>query len=115
MVVERGEVWWADLDEPSGSGPGFRQPVLIVQADSFNRSRIPTVIAVVLTSNLSLLDAPGNVLISRRESGLPKDSTANVSQIVTLDRQYLRERVRKLPQRVIAAVDGGLKLVLDLQ
>lgn len=114
MVVERGEVWWADLDEPSGSGPGFRRPVLIVQADSFNRSRIPTVVAVILTSNLSLLDAPGNVLIPKRESGLPKDSTANVSQIVTLDRQYLRERTRKLPRRVMAAVDGGLKFVLDL-
>ena len=115
MVVERGKVWWAHLDEPAGSGPGYRRPVLIVQADSFNRSRIPTVIVVVLTSNFTLLDAPGNVLISKRESGLPKDSTANISQIVTLDRQYLGERARKLPRRVMAAVDGGLKVALNLE
>ena len=114
MVIERGEVWWADLDEPAGSGPGYRRPVLVVQADAFNRSRLQTTIAVVLTSNLRLVDAPGNVLVPKAASGLPKDSVANVSQVVTLDRDFLAERTSKLPARLLAAVDAGLKLVLDL-
>lgn len=114
MVVERGEVWWADLDEPVGSEPGYRRPVLIVQADAFNRSRLQTTIAVALTSNLRLIDAPGNVLVPKTASGLPKDSVANVSQVVTLDREFLAERTGKLPSRLRAAVDAGLKLALDL-
>ena len=114
MVVERGEVWWAELDVPTGSEPGYRRPVLIVQADAFNRSRLQTTIAVVLTSNLRLIDAPGNVLVPKTASGLPKDSVANVSQVVTLDRDILTERTGKLPARLRAAVDAGLKLVLDL-
>jgi mRNA interferase MazF len=114
VVVERGEVWWADLDEPTGSEPGYRRPVLIVQADAFNRSRLQTTIAVVLTSNLRLIDAPGNVLVPRMASGLPKDSVANVSQVVTLDRDFLAERTGKLAAKLRAAVDAGLKLVLDL-
>src|SRR5450759_2392560 len=98
MVVERGEVWWADLDEPSGSEPGFRRPVLIVQDDAFNRSRLRTVIAVVLTSNLRLVEAPGNVLIPAKSAGLPKDSVANDSPVTTVDRDSLSEpagRVRR--------------------
>ena len=79
-IIERGTIWWADLGAPRGSSPGFRRPVLIVQNDAFNRSRIGTTLAVVLTSNMRLLDAPGNVLVSAAESGLPKDSVANVSQ-----------------------------------
>jgi mRNA interferase MazF len=114
VVIERGEVWWADLDEPAGSEPGYRRPVLVVQANAFNRSRLQTTIAVVLTSNLRLIDAPGNVLVPKAGSGLPKDSVANVSQIVTLDRHFLTERTGKLPARLMAAVDAGLKLVLDL-
>ena len=114
MVIARGEVWWADLGEPTGSEPGFRRPVLLVQADAFNRSRIQTTVAVVLSSNVRLLDAPGNVLVSEAASGLPKDSVANVSQIVTLDRDFLTERAGKVPSRVMAAIDAGLKLVLDL-
>lgn len=114
MVIERAEVWWADLAEPTGSGPGFRRPVLIVQGGPFNRSRLQTTIAVVLTSNLRLIDAPGNVLVPKQSSGLPKDSVANVSQLVTLDRDFLTERTGKLPARLMAAVDAGLKLVLDL-
>jgi mRNA interferase MazF len=114
VVVERGEVWWADLDEPVGSEPGYRRPVLIVQADAFNRSRLQTTIAVALTSNLRLIDAPGNVLVPKTASGLPKDSVANVAQVVTLDRNFLAERTGKLPVRLRAAVDAGLKLVLDL-
>ena len=114
MVIQRGEVWWADLADPAGSEPGFRRPLLIIQADSFNRSRIQTVIAVVLTSNLRLIDAPGNVLVARRASGLPKDSVANVSQIITIDRDMLTERAGKLPAEIISAVDAGLRLVVSL-
>ena len=114
MVIQRGEIWWADLDEPRGSAPGFRRPLIVVQADSFNQSRIQTVISVVLTSNLRLLDAPGNVLIPKSASGLSKDSVANVSQIVTLDRDALSERARQLPAHLMTSIERGLRLVLDL-
>lgn len=114
MVVERREVWWADLEEPRGSEPGFRRPVLVVQAEAFNRSRLRTVVVVALTSNLRLLDAPGNVLLPAGETTLPKDSVAVVSQVLTLDRQYLAERCAKVPRALMARVDAGLKLVLDL-
>jgi mRNA interferase MazF len=114
VVIQRGEVWWADLEEPTGSEPGYRRPVLVVQANAFNRSRLQTTIAVILTSNLRLIDAPGNVLVPKQSSGLPKDSVANVSQLVTLDRDFLTGRAGKLPPRVLAAVDAGLKLVLAL-
>jgi mRNA interferase MazF len=114
VVITRGEVWWAELDEPAGSEPGYPRPVLVVQADSFNRSRLQTTIAVVLTSNLRLVEAPGNVLVPRAASGLPKDAVANVSQVVTLDREFLTKRAGKLSARLLAAVDAGLKLVLDL-
>lgn len=114
MVVERREVWWADLEEPRGSEPGYRRPLLIVQADAFNRSRIRTVIGVALSSNTALLDAPGNVLVPAKRSGLPRDSVANVSQIVTLDRDFLREKVGKVPPRLMAQIDAGVCLVLDL-
>ena len=114
MVVERGQVWWADLDEPSASAPGFRRPVLIVQDDAFNRSRIRTVIAVVLTSNLRLVEAPGNVLIPARSSGLPKDSVANVSQIITVDRDFLSEPAGRIRGQLLNDVESGLRLVLAL-
>lgn len=114
MVIQRGEVWWADLGDPKGSGPGFRRPILIVQSDAFNRSRIRTALCVVLTSNLALVNAPGNVLILAGSSGLPKDSVANVSQVVTLDRYYLIERVGLISADTLVRVDAGLKLVLDL-
>lgn len=114
MVIQRGEIWWADLEEQRGSTPASRRPLLIVQADSFNRSRIDTVIGVALTSNLRLIDAPGNVLVPKRASGLSKDSVANVSQVVTVDRDVLAERVGKLPSSILAAVEHGLRLVLEL-
>ena len=114
VVVERGQVWWADLDEPRGSEPGFRRPLLIVQDDAFNRSRIRTVIAVVLTSNLRLLDAPGNVLLPARLSGLPKDSVANVSQVITLDRDFLTELAGTIKGQTLKDVNNGLRLVLGL-
>jgi mRNA interferase MazF len=114
VVVQRREVWWADLDEPRGSEPGFRRPVLIVQADAFNRSKLRTVVGVVLTSNTRLLDAPGNVLLPANATGLPRDSVANVTQVVTLDDDYLTERVGRVAPSLMARVDAGLKLVLDL-
>lgn len=114
MVVERGQVWWADLGEPSGSAPGFRRPVLIVQDDAFNRSRLRTVIAVVLTSNLRLVEAPGNVLIPAKSAGLSKDSVANVSQIITVDRDFLSEPAGRLRGQLLKDVENGLRLVLAL-
>jgi mRNA interferase MazF len=114
VVIERGEIWWAELGDPEGSEPGYRRPVLIVQNDAFNRSRLRTVIAVVLTSNLRLVDAPGNVLIPAALSGLPKDSIANVSQVITIDRDFLSERAGRLRGRTLRDVDSGLRLVLSL-
>ena len=114
MVIQRGEVWWADLDEPAGSAPGYRRPVLVIQSEAFNRSRIATVVAIILTSNLRLVDAPGNVLLSTRATGLPKQSVANVSQVVTLDRESLVERAGQVDAATMRHVDRGLRLVLSL-
>jgi mRNA interferase MazF len=114
VVVQRREVWWADLEEPRGFEPGFRRPVLVVQADAFNRSKVRTVVGVVLTSNTRLLDAPGNVLLPSKATGLPRDSVANVTQIVTLDEDYLTERTGRVAPGLMAQIDAGLKLVLDL-
>lgn len=112
MVVERGQVWWADLDEPSGSGPGFRRPILVMQSDAFNRSRLQTVVGVVLTSNLRLVEAPGNVLIPAKTAGLPRDSVANVSQIITIDRDFLAEPAGRIRGQLLKDVENGLRLVL---
>jgi mRNA interferase MazF len=112
--MERGEIWWAELPDPTASEPGFRRPVVVVQSNAFNRSRIRTVIAVVLTSNLRLAEAPGNVLVPSSDSGLPKDSIANVSQVITVDRAFLTERCGRLPAHLIRSVDEGLRLVLSL-
>ena len=114
MVIERGEVWWADLGEPDGSEPGYRRPVLIVQSDAFNRSRVRTVIAIVLMSNIRLVEAPGNVLLPTKITGLPKDSVANVSQIVTVDRDFLEDRAGRIRGQLLKDVDNGLRLVLGL-
>jgi mRNA interferase MazF len=114
VVILRREVWWADLEEPRGSEPGFRRPILVVQADSFNRSRLRTVLGIVLTSNTRLLDAPGNILLPAKASGLTKDSAVNVTRIVTLDETYLSERTGRITPELMAHVDAGLKLVLDL-
>jgi mRNA interferase MazF len=112
--VKRGEVWWADLPEPVGSGPGMRRPVVIVQSNPFNDSRVATVIVAVVTSNLSLADAPGNVRISKSESGLSKSSVVNVSQLLTVDHELLTRRVKMLTGQVISRIDDGLRLVLAL-
>jgi mRNA interferase MazF len=114
LVVQRREVWWADLDDPQGSEPGFRRPILIVQSDAFNRSRLRTVIGVVLTSNMRLLNAPGNVLLPAKSTGLPKDSVANITQLVTLDKDYLAGRAGRISPKMMARVEVGLRLVLDL-
>lgn len=112
--MRRREVWWADLDKPRGSEPGFLRPLLAVQAEAFNRSRLRTVLCLVLTSNMRLLDAPGNVLLPARDTGLPRDSVANVSQVVTLDEDYLLEKAGRIAPSLMAQVDAGLRLVLDL-
>jgi mRNA interferase MazF len=114
VVVRRGEVWWASLPEPEGSGPGFRRPVLVVQSNDINESRIGTVIVAVLTTNLRWADAPGNVLLTRRASGLPKDSAVNVTQLVAIDRSLLTERVSAVPSGTMLRIDDGLRLVLSL-
>jgi mRNA interferase MazF len=114
MVIRRGDVWWADLDDARGSAPGFRRPIVIVQADPFNASRIQTVVSIAVTSNLRLIEAPGNVLLKARQSGLPKDSVANVSQIVTLDRSMLAERAGRLDRSTMNAIGQGMRLVLEL-
>jgi mRNA interferase MazF len=112
VEVIQGDVWWADLPEPAGSGPGFRRPVVVVQGNSLNRSRIATVVCVPLTSNIVWAGAPGNVLLSGKTTGLPKDSVANVSQIITLDRALLTERVSRMGPKLLAQVLHGIDVVL---
>jgi mRNA interferase MazF len=114
VVVERGQVWWADLGEPEGSEPGYHRPVLIVQSDAFNRSRVETVIAVVLSTKVRLVDAPGNVLLPAKTTGLPKDSVANVSQLITVDRDFLMELGGRVRGQFLKDVENGLRLVLGL-
>ena len=112
--MHRGEIWWASLPEPSGSEPGFRRPLLVISANSFNESRIRTVVAVVITSNLRLADAPGNVRLPVRGSGLRKPSVANVSQILTVDKSFLTGRAGKLAPQLLSEVEEGIRLVLSL-
>jgi mRNA interferase MazF len=110
--VAQGDVWWADLPEPSGSGPGFRRPIVVVQGNPLNRSRVATVVCVPLTSNTIWASAPGNVLLSSKMTGLPKDSVANVSQIIALDRLLLTERVGRLGSKQLAQILHGIDVVL---
>jgi len=112
--MKRGEVWWASLPAPTGSGPGFRRPVVVVQSNPFNQSRIATVIVAIVTSNLTLADAPGNVRVGKSESGLAKPSIVNVSQIITLDRELLTQRVRGLSADAMRQIDEGLRLALGV-
>ncbi len=112
--MQRGEIWWATLRPPQGSEPGYRRPVLVVQDNEFNASRISTVVVVTLTSNVALQAAPGNVLLSKRSTRLPKATVANVSQIMTLDKSFLTERIARGDQSVMMEVDGGLRLVLGI-
>lgn len=110
--MRRGDIWWASSATPRGSSPGFRRPILVVQSNDFNRSRINTVIAAVITSNMVLADAPGNVRVPARATGLKKASVVNVSQIITVDKSYLTERVGTLKANYMKEVDDGLRLVL---
>ena len=110
--MQRGEIWWASLTTPEGYGPGFRHPILVVQSNDFNRSCINTVVAAVITSNLALANAPGNVRIPARASGLKKTSVVNVSQIITLDRSCLSTCAGKLKASTMNEVNDGLRLVL---
>ena len=112
MVVGQGEVWWADIPEPTGSGPGLRRPVIVVQGDEVNRSRIATVVCVPLTSNLRWASAPGNVALSARLTQLPKDSVANVSQIVALDKSVPTDRVGRLPRAKLQLILSGIDIIL---
>ncbi|TFG87423.1 MAG: type II toxin-antitoxin system PemK/MazF family toxin [Chromatiales bacterium] len=112
--MRRGEIWWAALPTPSGSRPGFRRPVLVVQSNPFNDSRIATVIVAIVTSNLALAEAPGNVRLSKSDSGLSKPSVVNVSQVATLDRKLRTKRVRPLSGDALRRVDEGLRLVMSL-
>ena len=112
--MQRGEIWWSSLPTPDGSSPGFRRPILVIQSDEFNRSRINTVVAVVITSNLALAVAPGNVRVPARSSGLKKTSVVNVSQVITVDKSFLAERVGKLNTQQLSDVEDGLRLVLGV-
>ena len=112
MVISQGDVCWAELPEPTGAGPGFRRPVVVVQGDALNRSRLATVVCVPLTSNLRWADAPGNVLLTAAMTGLPRDSVANVSQVVALDRALLDERVGRITPEKIDLLLAGLDTVL---
>jgi len=111
-VISQGEIWWAELPSPRKSGPGFRRPVLVVQSDSFNRSQIATVVCVPLTSNVKWALMPGNVHLSARSTGLPKNSVANISQLITIDKTLLTERVGRLPGTKLELVFAGIDLVL---
>lgn len=111
-MIAHGEVWWADLGDPAGSEPGYRRPVVVVQGDAFNASGLRTVVCVVLTSNTRWAEAPGNVLLTARATGLPKPSVANVSQLVTLDRSALTERAGRLSASNLALVLAGIDVVL---
>lgn len=112
--MKRGEVWWALLPDPVGAGRGYRRPVLVIQSKPFNESHIATVVVAVITTNLALAEAPGNVRLSKSESGLPKPSVVNVSQIITIDKSVLTGKVKSLPGAIVQRVDDGLRLVLAL-
>ncbi len=112
MVIQQGEIWWAILPAPRESEPGYRRPVVIVQDNPFNQSRINTIICAVITSNLRLANAPGNVFLPADDTGLSKDSVANVSQLITLDRIFLTERANMLPERLLEKILDGVLLVL---
>ena len=112
--MKRGEIWWASLPEPAGSGPGMRRPVLVVQSNPFNDSRVATVVVAVVTSNLALALAPGNVRLGKTDSGLAKPSVVNVSQVLTIDRTFLTGRVRSVSADAMNRVNDGLRMVLGL-
>lgn len=113
--MKRGEIWWASMAEPQGSEPGYRRPVVIVSANAFNESNIQTVIVIIITSNIRLAEAPGNFKLAKSNSGLSRDSVVNVSQIVTLDKSFLTEKISRLSSKQINSLDVGIQLVLGIQ
>lgn len=112
--MKRGEIWWASLPDPVGSGPGMRRPVVVIQSNAFTESRIATIIVAIVTSNLALADAPGNVRLAKNESGLPQASVVNVSQLITIDKNILTTKVKTLHTTAMQRIDNGIKLVLAL-
>jgi mRNA interferase MazF len=114
VVIRRGSIYWADLGEPQGSRPAKRRPVLVIQAGSFNASRLNTTLAAVITSNTGLAAMPGNVFLPATSSGLPKDSVVNVTALVTLDKIDLDAETGHLPPALMNDVDRGLRRVLGL-
>lgn len=114
MVLKRGDIWWASLAAPRGTEPGNRRPVVVVQSDAFNVSQIQTVTVAVITSNTRLAEAPGNLALTPGQSGLPRESVINVSQLLTLDKRYLSERVSTLPSEQLSELNQGLRLALSL-
>ena len=114
MVIKRGEIWWAELPEPVGSEPGYKRPLVIIQSNEFNNSNINTIIAAVITSNLNLAAAPGNILLPAKKSKLPKKSVINISQLITINKSFLTEKVHTLSNKVMEQIDNGIRLVLKL-
>ena len=114
MVIKRGEIWWAELPEPVGSEPGYKRPLLIVQSNEFNNSNINTIIAAVITTNIRLVAAPGNILLPAKKSKLPKKSVVNISQLITIDKSFLTQKVHTLPNKTMEQIDNGIRLVLKL-
>lgn len=112
--MRRGEIWWSALGSPSGSEPGYRRPVLILQTNEFNESRLRTVVVAAITSNLRLADAPGNVRCRPQETGLRKTSVVNVSQVATIDKKNLHEKTGRISGRLLARIEDGLRLVIGL-
>ena len=113
--MKRGEIWWASLPAPRASEPGYRRPIVIISSNEFNESRIQTVLAAIVTSNLKLAAAPGNIPLSKRRSRLTRDSVINVSQLITVDKRFLTERISRLDDQALNSLNSGLKLVLDLR
>jgi mRNA interferase MazF len=113
--MQRGEIWWAQLnDSPVGSSPGYRRPVVIVQCEALNQSRLPTVIVVGVTGNLDTAQAMNNILLQTQDSGLPRESVVNISQVLTLDRSQMLERVSMLPFEIMFSINSSLRRVLEL-
>jgi mRNA interferase MazF len=112
--MNRGDVWWVDFGQPFGSEPGYRRPVIVMQAEPFNRSRIDTVIVVPMTTNTELAAAPGNVLCNAKQTGLRRPSVANVSQLAVIDRRRLQEKVGAIPAQLMSRLEDGVRLVLAL-
>ena len=112
MVISQGDVWWADLPWPTGSAPGFRRPVVVIQSDAFNRSRISTVVCVPLTTNTRWANVPGNVLLASAVTNLPHDSVANASQVISVDKEVLTEHVGKLTRSKLELILASLDAVL---